>query len=61
METAAYFREKAERCRRLAAGIPTRNDPAKEALLALAREFDLQAAAMEARSATAHHTAARKS
>jgi hypothetical protein len=53
MEDAAYFREKAEQCRRLAAGILIRNDRTKEALLTLSREYDLKAVAVEARSATA--------
>jgi predicted phosphoribosyltransferase len=49
VESAAYFRQRAERCRRLAASIFTLNDPTKVALLALSREFDVKAAA-----ATAH-------
>jgi len=49
VENAAYFRQRAERCRRLAASIFILNDPTKEALLALSREFDVKAAA-----ATAH-------
>jgi hypothetical protein len=53
METAGYFREKAEQCRWLAACIPTRNDPTASSLNALASEFDAAAAAIDARTATA--------
>jgi hypothetical protein len=42
-ETAQYLLEKAEQCRRLAAEIP--GDPASDALIKLAEEFEAQAAA----------------
>ncbi|MHB2205086.1 hypothetical protein [Methylobacterium sp. CM6257] len=51
---AAYFREKAEQCRRLARSILSRNDPTQASLNAMAAEFDAQAAAIEASVATAH-------
>jgi hypothetical protein len=54
MESAGYFRERAEQCRRLARGIVTRNDPIAVSLAALAREFDAAAAAIEAKVAAAH-------
>jgi hypothetical protein len=54
MESAAYFRENAALCRRLAACIVIENDPTAEALVALSREFDLKATAIEGWSATAH-------
>ena len=54
MESAGYFREKAEQCRRLASCILTRNDPTAVSLAALAREFDAAAAVIEARTAAAH-------
>jgi hypothetical protein len=54
MESAGYFREKAEQCRRLAGCILTRNDPTAVSLAALAREFDAAAAVIEARTAAAH-------
>jgi hypothetical protein len=53
MTAAAYFRQKAEQCRRLAAGILTRNDPTGLALQALAVEFDGKATALEADAASA--------
>jgi hypothetical protein len=53
MESANYFREKAEQCRRLARSIPTRNDPTGVSLHALAVEFDATASAIDARSAAA--------
>jgi hypothetical protein len=53
MESASYFREKAEQCRRLAAGL-TRNDPTALSLNALAVEFNAAAAVIEARTAAAH-------
>jgi hypothetical protein len=48
---AAYFREKAEICSRLAKGLSW-NNPARE----LAEEFQRQAGALEAPSAEATHT-----
>jgi hypothetical protein len=51
MTTAVYFRQKAEQCRRLAAGILTQNDPTGLALQALAVEFDSKATALEAGAA----------
>ena len=53
-QNASYFREKAEQCRRLARSILTRDDPTQASLLAMAAEFDAQAAAIEASVATAH-------
>jgi hypothetical protein len=53
MESASYFREKAEQCRRLAAAILTRNDPTAVSLAALSVEFDPAAAVIEARTAAA--------
>ena len=53
METASYFREKAEQCRRLATSILTRNDPTKTSLDALAIEFEAAAAVIDARTAAA--------
>ena len=44
LETSAYyFREKAAQCRRLARGIVVQDDPAVDALLALAAEFESKA------------------
>lgn len=40
MEASAYLQEKAARCRRLAACIPTANDPTAASLRALATEFE---------------------
>jgi hypothetical protein len=54
MESASYFREKAEQCRRLASCILARNDPTLVALNALAVEFDATAVAIEARTAAAY-------
>jgi hypothetical protein len=53
METASYFREKAEQCRRMAASILTRNDVTATSLAALALEFDAAAAVIDARTAAA--------
>jgi hypothetical protein len=53
MESASYFREKAEQCRRLADCILTRNDPTAVSLAALAVEFDAAATVIEARTAAA--------
>jgi hypothetical protein len=48
MDSPSYFLEKAAQCRRLAASITVRKDPAIEALLALAAEFDGKAIAAQA-------------
>jgi hypothetical protein len=40
MEDADYFRQKAERCRRLAEAVVNRRDPVVATLLALAVEFE---------------------
>jgi hypothetical protein len=53
-QNAAYFREKAEQCRRLARSILTRNDPTAASLSAMAAEFDAQATAAEASVAAAY-------
>ena len=51
LKVATYFREKADQCRRLARMI---NDPATVAELnRMAAEFEAQAAAIEAKEATA--------
>jgi hypothetical protein len=52
---AAYFREKAEICSRLAKGLSW-NNPARDKLMELAEEFQRQAGALEAPSAEATHT-----
>jgi hypothetical protein len=52
-ETADYFRQQAEQCRRLAAAIVNQNDPAVPALLALAVEFEAKAVALTAEDASA--------
>jgi hypothetical protein len=52
MESASYFREKAEQCRRMAGCILTRNDPTAASLRALAVEFDAAASVIDARTAT---------
>jgi len=44
---AAYFREKAETCLRLAKGLSW-NNPAQDKLMELAEEFERQANALEA-------------
>ncbi|MGY2050696.1 hypothetical protein [Methylobacterium sp. JK268] len=51
MKDAAYFRTKAEQCRRLARHLSTQSDPAVTALRAMAAEFDAEALAIEARAA----------
>lgn len=52
MPTAAYFRQKAEQCNRLASGLD-RNEPAREAIFKLAIEFTIQAAALEVEASAA--------
>ncbi|KQT55045.1 hypothetical protein ASG52_25080 [Methylobacterium sp. Leaf456] len=49
--TAAYFREKAAQCRRLAASVGIQTDPAVLALLQMAGEFDANADALEGQAA----------
>jgi hypothetical protein len=53
MQTAHYFRQKAEQCRRLAASILAPNDLTAVGLNALAVEFDSQAALIEAETSAA--------
>ena len=53
MQSASYFREKANQCRRLAACILVRDDPTAVSLKALGIEFDAAAAAIDAREAAA--------
>ena len=53
MQSASYFREKANQCRRLAACLLVRDDPTAVALKALGIEFDAAAAAVDAREAAA--------
>jgi hypothetical protein len=53
LESAGYFREKAEQCRRLSLCIGRRDDPTANSLKALALEFDAAAAAIDARTAAA--------
>jgi hypothetical protein len=53
VQSASYFREKAEQCRRLAACILRRDDPMAVSLKALGIEFDATAAAIDARTAAA--------
>ena len=52
METAEFCREKAAHCRRLAGAIISKTDPTRVGLLAMAVEFDLKAAAIEAEKVT---------
>lgn len=47
----AYYRQKAEQCRRLADSLNDRDDPAVTLLLGIADEFDADADALEARIA----------
>lgn len=51
-ETAEYFRQKAEQCRRLANAVVNANDPVVANLLTLAVEFETKAAALAAQEAT---------
>jgi hypothetical protein len=53
LESASYFREKAEQCRRLSRCIGRLNDPTANSLKALAIEFDAAAAVVDARIAAA--------
>lgn len=50
METAVECRRKAAQCRRFAEAITARDDPAINALLALAAEWDAKAIEAELRS-----------
>jgi hypothetical protein len=52
MEDADYFCQKAEQCRRLAAGLFNQHDPAVASLLALAVEFEAKAVALTAEEAS---------
>jgi hypothetical protein len=52
---AAYFRDKAETCLRLATGLSW-NNPARDKLMELAEDFERQANQLEA-AETAHHPA----
>jgi len=53
MEDADYFRQNAERCRRLAQAIVNRRDPAIANLRTLAAEFEAKAVALAAEEASA--------
>jgi hypothetical protein len=53
METAQYFRQTAEQCRRLADGVGDQKDPVVANLLALAAEFEARAVALAAEEASA--------
>lgn len=44
VQSATYFRGKAEQCRRLARSVATRTDPAVTVLETMAAEFDASAA-----------------
>jgi len=52
-ETAEYFREKAEQCRRLACAVANQRDPVVANVLALAVEFEAKAVALTAEEASA--------
>jgi hypothetical protein len=47
MNARDSFLEKAAQCRRLAAGLLNANEPAKPVLIALAEEFESEAARLE--------------
>jgi hypothetical protein len=51
-DTADYFRQKAEQCRRLADAVPNQKDPVVASLLALAVEFEAKAVALTAEAAS---------
>ena len=53
---AAYFRDKAETCLRLANGLSW-NNPARAKLMELAEDFERQAKELEAAKDTAQHPA----
>ena len=52
IDTADYFRQKAEQCRRLADMLPNNKDPIVAGLLALAVEFEARAVALGAQEAS---------
>jgi hypothetical protein len=56
IETAAYFRQKAAQCRRLADAVGNQNDPVVATLRALALEFDARAVALAAEEASVKQT-----
>jgi hypothetical protein len=47
----AYYRAKAEQCRRLAGSITLEEDPTRRALLAMAEEFEAKAASCNSQGA----------
>ena len=51
-ETADYYRQKAEQCRRMAGMIMHQNDPVVANLMALAVEFEAKAVALTAEQTT---------
>ena len=51
METADYFRQKAEQCRRLAEAVANPHDPIVANLLTLAVSFEAKAVALAAEEA----------
>ena len=51
-QTADYFRQKAEQCRRLAGAVVNSNDPVVANLLALAVGFEAKAVALAAEEAS---------
>lgn len=51
-ETADYYRQKAEQCRRMANLIANQQDPVVANLLALAVEFEARAVALAAQDAS---------
>jgi hypothetical protein len=55
-ETADYFRQKAEQCRRLAAQISDQHDPIVTNLLSLAVEFEAKAVALTAQEVSERQT-----
>jgi hypothetical protein len=57
MNARDSFVEKAAQCRRLAAGLLNANEPAKPVLIALAEEFESEAARLEIEDAPAAHPA----
>jgi len=53
MKDADHFRQKAERCRRLAEAVVNRRDPVVANLRTLAAEFEAKAVALAAEEASA--------
>ena len=47
-DDAAYFRLKAEQCRRIAFCLPSKSDPAAISLMEMAAEFDAMADSIDA-------------